>query len=273
MIHYMVYCAWWYFPPAFNKAWVRKIGSDETSHYVFFASMFILFRPKPLALLPIVITELTHVVWWLSGILALINPRGLRMMQYPCDLILSLAFTDVAWVNQSRDEKWNDVLSRVPLYSCRCEIAVGMVLLLELLTPMRNMMLLFMFWQFLRIRYVISPVCRQTFADLDSLCRIVVDHSSCPLLLKSTYERITTYLLTVATKGKKRKGEGIDGGGNEEKNEKTSKEKNEKKNKGATKKDDTGMEGLQCEPCDPALPDLVDTDGGVIKSIYGFKQE
>ena len=37
------------------------------------------------------------------------------------------------------------------------QVALGLLLIIELLTPMRNLLFLFMYWQFLQLRYVLSP--------------------------------------------------------------------------------------------------------------------
>ena len=69
---------------------MRKIALDGASHYIFYASMFVIFRPKPLALLPILITEIVHTAWWLSGVLAFLNAR------------LHQALTVAAWHQQQQ---------------------------------------------------------------------------------------------------------------------------------------------------------------------------
>jgi hypothetical protein len=291
MIHYMVYCAWHYFPPKLNKAWVKAIGSDETSHYVFFTSLFALFGPKHwgrgLALLPVLIIEITHTLWWLSGILALINPWGLRIMQVPFDAILSLAFTDVgSAATRSRNEQWIAFLGRAPLYSCRCEVMVGIMLVLEMATPMRNLMLLFLYWQFLRIRYVVSPVCKQAFKEFDSLCRLLVENRtlqrSLPYIstaLKWAYEILSAYMMTLVKKetkkstGKAKQGERGEGSSKDliASSKNGGKMSDHLENHLAPVRNHLGQV-MHCRPCDPSMPDLVEGDGSSIQSIYSFKQ-
>lgn len=54
------------------------------------------------------------------------------------------------------DGKWSIIFRRVPEYAALMEVYMGLMLLVELLTPNRNLFSLFLYWQYLQMRYMID---------------------------------------------------------------------------------------------------------------------
>ena len=84
------------------------------------------------------------------------------------------------------------------LYSAYAEVAAGMVLIMLLLTPQRNILVLILYWQYLQMRYLIEVagkrasyasaaggVLHQAFLELDR--RILSVTSKLPFLLVIIY--------------------------------------------------------------------------------------
>ena len=56
----------------------------------------------------------------------------------------------------SYQAKWGAVSTRVCQWSALGEVVLGIALIVEIFTPMRNIMLVFMYWQMMQVRYMAS---------------------------------------------------------------------------------------------------------------------
>lgn len=108
--------------------------------------------------------------------------------------------------------RWNEVNTFVRKTTALMEVGTGVLLILELLTPYRNILALVMYWQFLRVRAILSPytkvrsdghaapcqllpsllspphpvLCLQdAFRALDRRILSLTSHNACPALIRS----------------------------------------------------------------------------------------
>lgn len=57
----------------------------------------------------------------------------------------------------SYQAKWSAVSTRVMQWAALSEVILGISLIVEVFTPMRNILLVFMYWQMMQVRYMSSP--------------------------------------------------------------------------------------------------------------------
>jgi tetratricopeptide (TPR) repeat protein len=72
------------------------------------------------------------------------------------------------WASLSKTQKWANFNQAQVKYSTGFEVAIAFSLILELLTPNRNFLTLFAYWNFMRIRTMVSPEVGQAFKAVDS---------------------------------------------------------------------------------------------------------
>ena len=94
-----------------------------------------------------------------------------------------------AWVRMSTSQKYSVATARVLFLCAIVEVCQGFVLALELLFPGRNFILLYLWWQYLRMRYMMdkSGNIKHIFASLDQQVSRILSHPSVPALVKQGY--------------------------------------------------------------------------------------
>lgn len=74
------------------------------------------------------------------------------------------------------------------------EIIIGVMLIVELLTPARNILLLFAWWQFLRTRYILSSYTKSAFVQITyKLDEWFLRSSWCPSIVGTVYTKIKSF--------------------------------------------------------------------------------
>eukprot|EP00753_Platysulcus_tardus_P001127 PLAT11082.1.p1 GENE.PLAT11082.1~~PLAT11082.1.p1 ORF type:complete len:428 (+),score=237.79 PLAT11082.1:31-1314(+) len=185
LVNYVLYLYSTYGMPKFTIAWFAPLMQDTTFHYLFLCAMFYSSRPLAILLLAVLLTEMVHLAWYASV--------AMRLLQLPVRTRLAAAADGVmprlidGWATKSTEQKWRSLTTHVPQWSAYCEVAVGFVLILELLTPMRRLLMVVLFWQFLRLRYVLSPHTKLAFAAVDSSITAALSHSVVPAVLRNGY--------------------------------------------------------------------------------------
>merc|ERR1719273_1018509 len=74
------------------------------------------------------------------------------------------------------------------------EIIIGFMLIVEMITPGRNIMMLFAWWQYLRVRYVLSHYAKYAFSRITRKLDGWLIHSSwCPGIVGTVYTKIKSF--------------------------------------------------------------------------------
>jgi len=80
------------------------------------------------------------------------------------------------------------------------EVITGFMLLIEMLTPARNLFLLFAWWQYLRTRYVLSYDTKNAFGQIRMTLDQWLLHSTwCPSIIGSIYTKIKSFCIQAAS--------------------------------------------------------------------------
>ena len=70
------------------------------------------------------------------------------------------------------------------------EVAIFFALILELFTSRRNILLLILYGQLLRVRYIVNPDSRAAWDAVGARTDTLFLHPRCPTLIKSAYSKI-----------------------------------------------------------------------------------
>ena len=95
--------------------------------------------------------------------------------------------------NASNEQNFKTVLRQ---NAALAEVSQGIFLIFELLLPTRNMILVFLWWQYLRLRYYTdkSGDLKEAFRSLDQKILGVISHRLCPKLIFRLYDMLRKFL-------------------------------------------------------------------------------
>mmetsp|Transcript_20887 Transcript_20887/g.37018 ORF Transcript_20887/g.37018 Transcript_20887/m.37018 type:complete len:388 (+) Transcript_20887:84-1247(+) len=179
-----------YGAPQRNQAYMQRVVPDFRAHFAMTALLFAFSgNPRILYLLPHFLAELGHIadatMKFAPGIAAAVAPK-LNSLVLP----RLCGATPQEWNSLPMSTRWTRYNKSVSDMSASLEVMVGISLIVEILSPARNLLLVFAYWHFLRVRYMVSPEIKVVFKEFDA--RILSVASRVPALL-SAYQRIRGY--------------------------------------------------------------------------------
>ena len=144
--------------PTFSKTGVieyLKLAIVENTLQRVFGALLLLMGPNTMALFALLFPEFAN---FAAGLVAKFREYQMNRL---ADMILKLFAGTLL-------EKSGEPFHKVPLYSAYAEVAAGMVLIMLLLTPQRNILFLVLYWQYLQMRYLIEVAAGKTRASYAS---------------------------------------------------------------------------------------------------------
>ncbi|OQR88005.1 hypothetical protein ACHHYP_07713 [Achlya hypogyna] len=195
-INYASFLVWNHGKPQLNASYAQRVVTDPTTQALMFCLLFWFSNPYSIALLPIALNEGVHFASFLGSLLlALGSTAGTRFMATVADPLLPYFMGPAtAWHTLNNHGKWAALYHRTPQVVANLDVGIGLCLILELLTPARNFMLLLVYWQLLRIRYMISPQLKNAFSQLDATLAMLVHHPRAPAVLATGYAKLKDLL-------------------------------------------------------------------------------
>eukprot|EP00463_Aulacantha_scolymantha_P002403 TRINITY_DN3104_c0_g1_i1.p1 TRINITY_DN3104_c0_g1~~TRINITY_DN3104_c0_g1_i1.p1 ORF type:complete len:238 (+),score=-9.73 TRINITY_DN3104_c0_g1_i1:63-776(+) len=165
--------------PKFEKNyWMRLVQNNE-AHFILAAFLCMMSRPFFLGVAGHVMRS------------ALFLATGMQDLVVRGPRILSPLNTPTIMDNL---KKITDMRYRIYDLVASMEIIIGFMLIVEMLTPGRNLFLLFAWWQYLRTRYVLSGNTKTAFAQVRYKLDEWLLHSSwCPSIVGSVYTKIKSF--------------------------------------------------------------------------------
>ncbi|RHY22494.1 hypothetical protein DYB32_009486, partial [Aphanomyces invadans] len=195
-INYVSFLAYNHGTPKLTQAYAQRLVMDPATQSLLFSLLFWFSTPYALALFPILANELVHFASFAGSLLLAVNSSlGSTLETQVFDRVMPFVVgAQTQWHTLNTHAKWAAVYHRVPTLVASLEVAIGLSLILELITPARNFMLLLVYWQLLRIRYMISPQLKNAFADLDRGITTIVYHPRCPPIVSTAYAKLKAML-------------------------------------------------------------------------------
>lgn len=181
--------------PKFTADYGMKVISDTSTLRLFLSVYLLTTRPYILALLCQVLPDLTYFTsilceYALKNLSAVEGHlKGLitRFTPQLADIQLERLFepAQVAVINQ-----------QMHFMSCTLEVYQGIFLVIELMLPTRNPVMLYMWWQYLQIRYMLDKTgqTKQAFNEIDGKIEGLLQHQMCPSLLRKGYGLIKDFM-------------------------------------------------------------------------------
>mmetsp|Transcript_17796 Transcript_17796/g.28804 ORF Transcript_17796/g.28804 Transcript_17796/m.28804 type:complete len:390 (+) Transcript_17796:3412-4581(+) len=184
-----LYCA--HGAPQGNAAYAQKVMIDYRAQYAMVALLFAFVGQSSFfQLLPHIMSEIGHVADFLIRYQPHIAQRASPTLN---GMVLPrlVAMPPAEWNGLSTSAKWSRYNARVLSLNAGFEVAIGISLIVQLLTPSRNFLLVFGYWHQMRIRYMVSAEIKSTFSALDQ--KISGLTASYPPVANG-YQKARTYL-------------------------------------------------------------------------------
>ncbi|DAZ97763.1 TPA: hypothetical protein N0F65_009043 [Lagenidium giganteum] len=179
--------------PRFKAEYAQRLVMDPTTQSVFFCLIFWVSAPFSLALVPVLLLDLVHLSAYLSSlvqVLGLWHSPVVAALAGRAASAAALVLSDPGFPALPTQSKWAKLYHRMPQVAANVEVAIGLALVLELLTPARNFLLTMLFWQLLRVRYMISPQLQEAFRVLNVSILRLTTHPRCPHIVGTLYAKV-----------------------------------------------------------------------------------
>lgn len=193
LVNYVLYLAWKHGRPQLNQQYAMQLAMDPTSHYVFFCIIFLGSHSYLFAFFPILIGDVVHLAYFSSQLLQRSQPRITRKLATQVNPLMVRVTGRTDWPNLDEKGKWTAIYNRVPQLSANSELSLGMILLVQLLLPSRNFFVCLLYWQFLRLRYMLSNEIKVAFSLLNTRIMRLISHPSCPAVVRTVYGKVQTF--------------------------------------------------------------------------------
>lgn len=194
LFNYASYLLFTHGRPQWQAAYAQRLMLDPTIQALFFSLIFWVSPPYSLALVPIALIETVH---WFAYLNSLLQVLGLSnnavvtlVTTKALHPVVATVISDPTWPSLSSQSKWAKLYHRIPQVAANIEVGIGIALIMELLTPARNFLLVVLYWQLLRVRYMISPQLQESFRLLNASILSLVHHPRCPAIVRTGYSKI-----------------------------------------------------------------------------------
>jgi len=166
--------------PKFTPEFGRRLAYDDSLHYGCMAFVLMLAPPFFFGILPFALRS----VVFCSEAMKMIFRNFVPFLHRLLGPILQ----------QVIDKK-----SECMDVSVFLEVAIGLLLLIQLPTPQRNFTLCLIYWQFLRMRYMLSSYSRRAFSATKlGLDRMFLGPTTwCPRVIGSVYSKVINWISAI----------------------------------------------------------------------------
>lgn len=172
--------------PQFNMTYAQSILPDPFTMHIVLSFLLISNRPYFLGGAPLFLLELTNYTDMICNSAKQMIPQLEPMIAskvpgyQPGDLNRLLTPAGVAHINT--------ILAQSAI---QAEIYQGIFLIIELLLPSRNFIMIYIWWQYLQMRYLLDSHTgnvKQAFVIVDHKLLTLLSHKYCPAIVRTGYE-------------------------------------------------------------------------------------
>ena len=178
--------------PRFSTQYLAAFMQNICGQYLFLSMMlFAAGKPYTVAVPILLLSEVVHVFYFGSQLLSRASPSLLRGIQGQVDRVLPAIL-----------KNHRSLAEAVMHYSTLCEVMLGILLIVELLTPRRNFMMLIFYWQYLQMRTLLDQDgtgIKKAFRTVDQRILSYVHHPRCPGIIGRGYSFVRDAMARAAT--------------------------------------------------------------------------
>lgn len=200
LVNFVGFLAYTHGKPTFTADYARQLAQDRTSHAIFYCCIMWFAPCDFLAMLPILISETLFVAMTLTSIFTILESSFLTLFATHVEPVIAQSMGQHAsqWNSMNASGKWSLLMKQVPVISALLTVLMGVKLAVMLVFPARNVILTVVYWQHLKIVYLISADIRGAFDAYDVLFASLLSHKYCPTLLARAYAMVKKGLAYMA---------------------------------------------------------------------------
>ncbi|CAM9234427.1 unnamed protein product [Pylaiella littoralis] len=185
----------------FDTEYAAGVATDPACQTIMTALLFVVNRPYLVGILPMVLLELTDFLWFLSGLLQMSPGVFFEKLDEGVNRFGGAVFGVPNWGSRSVSDRWSAAKGKASEWGAWVEVMFGMMLVAELLLPRRNFVMLALYWQTLRMKYMINSTTGRgytqasasfdaAFRTLDARIKVVTAKRRCPKAVGDAYNTI-----------------------------------------------------------------------------------
>ncbi|POM60779.1 Transmembrane protein [Phytophthora palmivora] len=197
LVNHVSYLAFTHGAPKWNAAYAQRLLLDPAAQVFFFCLVFWVSAPHGMAVMPVFLLEMVHYFAYLQSLLQVLGLADSAVVTLVTSKALvpltALIISEPSFPTLATRAKWAKLYTRTPQVAANIDVAIGVALILEMLTPSRNFLLLVLYWQVLRVRYMISPQLQEAFRSLHTTILTLVNHPRCPAVVGTVYGKIHAF--------------------------------------------------------------------------------
>ncbi|GMF11822.1 unnamed protein product [Phytophthora lilii] len=197
LVNHASYLAFTHGVPKWSAAYAQRLLLDPAAQAFFFCLVFWVSAPHGMAMMPVFLLEMVHYFAYLQSLLQVLGLANASVVTLVTSKALvpltALIISDPSFPALATRAKWAKLYTRMPQVAANIDVAIGVALILEVLTPSRNFLLLVLYWQVLRVRYMISPQLQEAFRSLHATILTLVNHPRCPAVIGTVYGKIHAF--------------------------------------------------------------------------------
>ncbi|CAM9325483.1 unnamed protein product [Scytosiphon promiscuus] len=186
----------------FNTEYAATVATDPSCQTIMTALLFVLNRPYLVGIVPMVLLELTDFLWFLSGLLKMSPGAFFEKLNRGVDRFGGAVFGIPNWGSRSVSDRWSSAKRKASEWGAWVEVMFGMILVAELLLPRRNFVMLGLYWQTLRMKYMINAATgrgytQAAFRTLDARIKVVTTKRRCPPVVGVMYAKVKNVMASM----------------------------------------------------------------------------
>ena len=157
--------------PQWNAGYGQRLLQDEQAHYLFLSVVLMNAQGSLLLVAPFLIRSALFVAGGLNQLLPSRSPRLYALAQGPLQRLIA-RYADLYRTN------------------ALLEVLAGFMMVFQLFTPARNLMMLFGFGQYLRIRAMLDSNAQAAWAQVRARTDVWMSHPMVPVAVRGVYEKL-----------------------------------------------------------------------------------
>lgn len=181
--------------PKFSTEYAARVMPDPNTMEIFLGSILIMSQPYFFAILPVCLRAM---MVFTPQILKFLRQQ-LPQVQASLDSIIARFAPSLKNINITQmlsDNNTPLINTQLIRGAAACEMYQGVLLVVELLLPSRNIIQLYIWWQYLRMRCMIESDghLKNAFRGLDVQISQLLEMRLCPGVVRKGYAMLKTYL-------------------------------------------------------------------------------
>lgn len=184
----------------FNFDYIQSLLPDQNTMLLFLSFLMLVARPQLLGGAPLLFQELS---FYLPQLFEFARLRMPEMEAQIMPMIKKYA-PQMAGQNLSAfftPQSCKQVAVQIQYASAQCEVMQGILFITSLLLPSRNFIIVYIYWQYLQMRYMLdkSGNIKNAFQGLNNSISPILGHRLCPQIVRTGYGSLKTFLASQVT--------------------------------------------------------------------------